>query len=351
MPGNFVYTPAAGTVLDAGPGQTLSVDLHTHRHADYNPAYRLRHDQRRNKATPTITWANPADITYGTALSATQLDATASVPGIFATPRPGTVLHAGPARRCRSPSRPPTPIDYNPATTSATINVQKATPLVTWANPAAIAYGTALSATQLDATAILPGSFVYTPATGTVLAAGAGQTLAVTFTPTDTVDYNTVTDTASINVTKAQLTVAANNQSMTYGGPVPAFSYTITGFVNGDHASVVSGTPLLTTTASQSSRTGSYPIAVNVTQLSATNYTFAGQNGTLDHQPGHADYHLGQPRRHHLRHGAIRHPARRHHDRARQLRYTPAAGTVLSAGAGQTLSVSFTPTDTADYIR
>ena len=33
------------------------------------------------KATPTITWSNPATITYGTALSGTQLNANASVPG------------------------------------------------------------------------------------------------------------------------------------------------------------------------------------------------------------------------------------------------------------------------------
>ena len=36
-----------------------------------------------NRATPTITWVNPANITSGTALSGTQLDATASVPGTF----------------------------------------------------------------------------------------------------------------------------------------------------------------------------------------------------------------------------------------------------------------------------
>ena len=42
------------------------------------------------KLTPTVTWANPADITYGTALSATQLDATASVPGhLHLHPGPG----------------------------------------------------------------------------------------------------------------------------------------------------------------------------------------------------------------------------------------------------------------------
>ena len=30
--------------------------------------------------TPTITWSNPADIVYGTPLSSTQLDATATDP-------------------------------------------------------------------------------------------------------------------------------------------------------------------------------------------------------------------------------------------------------------------------------
>jgi len=48
-----------------------------------------------NKATPTITWANPADIVYGTTLSPTQLCATASVSGAFAySPGTGTVLNA-----------------------------------------------------------------------------------------------------------------------------------------------------------------------------------------------------------------------------------------------------------------
>ena len=49
----------------------------------------------------------------------------------------------------------------------------------------------ALSSAQLDATASVAGTFTYTPAAGTVLDAGNGQTLSVTFTPTDTVDYNT----------------------------------------------------------------------------------------------------------------------------------------------------------------
>src|SRR6185436_17463804 len=44
---------------------------------------------------PVITWPKPADITYGTALSAAQLNATANVPGTFSyNPPAGTVLGA-----------------------------------------------------------------------------------------------------------------------------------------------------------------------------------------------------------------------------------------------------------------
>ena len=49
----------------------------------------------------------------------------------------------------------------------------------------------------------MPGTFVYTPAAGTVLDAGAAQTLSVTFTPTDAANYTTATTTVTINVLKA----------------------------------------------------------------------------------------------------------------------------------------------------
>ena len=67
MPGTFVYTPAAGTVLKAGAAQTLSVtftptDAANYTDGDRDVAITVL------KATPTITWPTPADITYGTAL-------------------------------------------------------------------------------------------------------------------------------------------------------------------------------------------------------------------------------------------------------------------------------------------
>src|SRR5688572_2498469 len=59
--------------------------------------------------------------------------------------------------------------------------------------------GTALSTTQLNATANVPGAFVYTPGEGTVLPAGH-HTLSTEFTPADTTTYAPRTATVTLNV-------------------------------------------------------------------------------------------------------------------------------------------------------
>ena len=73
-------------------------------------------------------------------------------------------------------------------------------PLITWPTPAAIGDGTPLTAAQLDATANVPGTFVYMPATGTIMTVGV-HTLSVTFTPTDATDYTSATATQTLTVT------------------------------------------------------------------------------------------------------------------------------------------------------
>jgi len=141
-----------------------------------------------NPAAPQITWATPASIVYGTALSSTQLNATANVGGTFAySPIAGTVLSAG-AQTLSVSFTPTDATDYAQATDEVTLTVTKATPQITWATPASIVYGAALSSTQLNATANVGGTFAYSPIAGTVLNAGA-QTLSVSFTPTDATDY------------------------------------------------------------------------------------------------------------------------------------------------------------------
>ena len=96
---------------------------------------------------------------------------------------------------------------------TGTMTINKATPTVTWAAPAAITYGTPLSATQLDATSPVQGSFTYLPGPGTVLIVGP-HTLTATFSPTDTPDYTTSMATVSLTVIQptphVALTASAN---------------------------------------------------------------------------------------------------------------------------------------------
>jgi len=83
----------------------------------------------------------------------------------------------------------------------------RGTPVIAWPTPAAITYGTALSAAQLNATANVSGSFAYSPGIGTVLGAGS-QTLSVAFTPSDPADYTSATASVTLLVTQASQTVS-----------------------------------------------------------------------------------------------------------------------------------------------
>jgi len=96
-------------------------------------------------------------------------------------------------------------------------------------------------------------------------------------------NYGATNSTAvSITVAKAMLTVSANDLTMVYGAKLPALTYALSGFVNGDTAATAtSGTPSLTTTATAKSTAGIYPITASVGTLAAANYSFAFKNGTL----------------------------------------------------------------------
>ncbi len=86
--------------------------------------------------------------------------------------------------------------------------------------------------------------------------------------------------------TPAPLTVTANSVSMTYNTYLPTFTYTITGFVNGDTAAVVGGMPVEFTSATQFPLPGIYPIFIGPNNLFAANYTFTNYvSGTLTVNP------------------------------------------------------------------
>ncbi|HEV7858320.1 MAG TPA: aryl-sulfate sulfotransferase [Pyrinomonadaceae bacterium] len=99
-----------------------------------------------------------------------------------------------------------------------TFTIVKATPAINWTNPASITYGTALNATQLNATTSVPGTLVYTPAAGTILNVGHNQSLTVNFTPADSSNYNNASMSVAIDVSKADQTISFDALSgKTYG--------------------------------------------------------------------------------------------------------------------------------------
>lgn len=85
----------------------------------------------------------------------------------------------------------------------------------------------------------------------------------------------------TLTVNKANLTITADNKSRGYNTANPTFTYTPSGFVNGDTASLLSGSPTITTTATTASAVGNYPITIAQGTLAAANYSFNLVNGTL----------------------------------------------------------------------
>jgi subtilisin-like proprotein convertase family protein len=159
-----------------------------------------------------------------------------------------------------------------------------ASPTLTWTNPADITYGTALSGTQLNATATynstnVPGTLTYSSPAGTYLNAASNQTLSVTFTPADANSFLPVSTSVALNVSPAPLTITANDANMFYGTTLPVFTASYSGFVNGDTAGNLATQVVLGTTATSASPVGSY--AITATGTTSSNYTITQVNGTL----------------------------------------------------------------------
>jgi uncharacterized repeat protein (TIGR02543 family) len=152
---------------------------------------------------PTITWATPAAVQEGTPLSGTQLNALASVPGTY-TYSPAAPAVLTPGKYELNVTFVPTDLKFETIQAIVEIEVLAKAKII-WANPATIQEGTALSSTQLNATASVPGSFSYSPASGTMPAPGK-NTLKVTFTPTDS-RLSPITNEVTLEVTAKPVVV------------------------------------------------------------------------------------------------------------------------------------------------
>jgi len=119
----------------------------------------------------------------------------------------------------------------------------------------------------------------YTPSSG----ANSAQTTSCSGAAAGNYSVTYVGGTVTVN--KAPLTVTANPFTISYGAAFPSFTSSITGFVNNDPTTVVSGSPSFTTNATTTSgnpNAGSWTITPAAGTLAAANYTFGTfVNGTL----------------------------------------------------------------------
>jgi uncharacterized repeat protein (TIGR01451 family) len=196
------------------------------------------------RALPTITWSNPSDIVYGTALDGTQLNATANVPGAFTyTPAAGTVLSKG-SHSLHVDFAPTDTANYDAASKDVSINVLSAVLNVSMTadrNPAPLDqnfnYNVTItntgdaSATNTALTDVLPAGVTFTAAApsqgacsynsltrtltcnlGTI-AAGSNATVQITVKPRS---EGTIDNTAT--VAASQWDPATGNNSASVNG-------------------------------------------------------------------------------------------------------------------------------------
>ena len=164
----------------------------------------------------------------------------------------------------------------------ANLTVLKRLPVITWPPPADLTYGTPLGELQLSAVADVSGQFSYTPAAGTILSVSPpeGTSLIATFTPAESESelYDQTTATTYVNVVPAPLAVTVNDASKLYLDPLPAFTFSAVGFVNGEGPSVLQAGPFVTS-ATASSDVGTYAVALE--SIGAANYAITLKPGVL----------------------------------------------------------------------
>lgn len=185
------------------------------------------------KAPTTITLGNLSHTYDGAAKSASAATAPAKLSGLSISYNgaPSAPTNAGSYQVVASLENN----NYTAPNATGTLTIRKAIPTVTWADPASIAYGTALGGDQLNASADVPGAFTYSPPAGTILPAGNGQQLSATFTPTDTANYDVVKVTARVSVRSAETSSSVIKFSAaSYAASEDAESVTITLARSGD---------------------------------------------------------------------------------------------------------------------
>jgi photosystem II stability/assembly factor-like uncharacterized protein len=224
-------TPAvcsvSGSTVTALTAGTCTISADQVGNSSYSTAPQATQSIIVGAASQTISFGAAPSLTLG-GTGTVSATATSNLPVTFATATPavcsvsGSTVTALTAGTCTISADQVGNSSYSGAAATQSIIVAKVTPVITWVNPADMLVGTPLSSVQLNATATVPGSFVYTPASGTVLGLGAGQSLSVLFTPNDPANYITpAAKTVLINVVN---TVTWQQTNGPYSGDISSLA-------------------------------------------------------------------------------------------------------------------------------
>jgi len=384
--GGALTVDNGGSVTDQGDlavEGALASSTHSTIVVDYNGQLLAQGTGQLNVQGLLLKWNNPAaSIPGGTALSASQLDATANVPGTFTytladgvTPATGAVLPAGNGQILNVTFTPADTTDYGSASAGVTVNVSAVVPVVPprtmpkLSAPARSTTYTGVSQGYPASAVVVKGvnglnssggilTFAYNGSPTVPTNAGT-YTVTVTFTPTNTAEYAVATTTTTWTIKPARLTVHAASESTTYNGmpqayPLTSGAVTVTGVSSGTDQ-----TPSGTFTYSYASasygpsstpptKAGRYTVTVTFNTSDQNYIAPVTRTATLTITKATPTIAWNTP-------SAITSTTALGGSQLDAvasvpgtLVYTPAAGTLLSAGT-HTLSVKFTPNDSTDY--
>ncbi|NVN97702.1 MAG: choice-of-anchor D domain-containing protein, partial [Geobacteraceae bacterium] len=226
------------------------------------------------RGTPLIFWSNPADITYGTPLSAQQLNATSQIGGTFAyTPDFATVPAAG-TEVLSVIFTPANITSYSTATATVTLNVLKAPQVITFGTAPTLTYGGVTA--DVSATGGASGTAVTFSSLTTGVCTISGSTVTPVSAGTCTIaadqagDLNylpAVQATQSFTIAQAAQTAAVSNTPQTYtGSPMAA---TVTCLSGGTATSILTGGVATQTNAGSYTVTADCPASTNYTAVTA----------------------------------------------------------------------------------
>jgi endoglucanase len=213
-------------------------------------------------------------------------------------------------------------------------------PTQTYGNPAVALTATATSGQPVTYNVVSGPGVI----SGSTLQINGAGTISITASQPAGTGYAAASTTQSVIVNRAPLTVVVQNVSRAMNEANPVFTGTATGFVNSDTAASTGLT--YTTTATQTSPVGTYPITASLTSAAAAaNYLLTATPGILTVTASNSPSTLTWLEPAAIFYGTPLGPAQLNASSttAGTFAYKPPSGTILGAGP-QTLSVVFTPT-------